>query len=89
MGLNELLMETIQTYLEWAVGSDCSDLFLIAGKAVSAQKDGELTPFDAQKLTPEESEGLIRELYRLTGLVLLLGTHPDIGDFRHFCNPPM
>lgn len=48
-----------------AADDNCSDLFIIAGKAVSAQKGGEMLPLESQKLTPEESEILIRELYRL------------------------
>lgn len=58
-------MESIQTYLKRAVDSGCSDLFLIAGKAVSVQKDGTLTPLEAKALTPEGASALIRELYRL------------------------
>lgn len=58
-------MENIQTYLKKAVDDNCSDLFIIAGQAVSVQKGGGMLPLEAQKLTPEESETLIRELYRL------------------------
>ncbi|MCI9443693.1 MAG: PilT/PilU family type 4a pilus ATPase [Oscillospiraceae bacterium] len=58
-------MESIQTYLKKAVDSDCSDLFIIAGKAVSVQKGGELTPLEARALTPEGASALLRELYRL------------------------
>lgn len=61
-------MENIQTYLKQAVDGNYSDLFIIAGKAVSVQKGGEMTPLDPRKLTPEDSGTLIRELYRLAGL---------------------
>lgn len=58
-------MENIQTYLKRAVDDNCSDLFIIAGQAVSVQKGSEVMPLESQKLTPEESEALVRELYRL------------------------
>lgn len=58
-------MGNIQTYLKKAVEEECSDLFIIAGKAVSVQKGGEILPIESEKLTPEESDTLIRGLYRL------------------------
>lgn len=58
-------MKTIEAYLKRAVEEDCSDLFLVAGKAVSAQKGGEIIPLESEKLTPEGAEALIQELYRL------------------------
>lgn len=61
-------MEHIQAYLKRAVDGNYSDLFLIAGKAVSVQKGGEMTPLEPRKLTPEDSGTLIRELYQLAGL---------------------
>lgn len=60
-------MEGIQTYLKRAVNGNYSDLFIIAGKAVSVQKDGELEPLEAEKLTPEDAKTLIRGLYHLAG----------------------
>lgn len=60
-----LIMENVQTYLKKAVDYGGSDLFLIAGQAVSVQQGGEILPIESQKLTPEESEVLIRELYHL------------------------
>lgn len=60
-----MIMESIQTYLQRAVDENCSDLFVIAGQAVSGQKGGIVQPFETGRLTPEESETLIRELYRL------------------------
>lgn len=60
-------METIQTYLQRAVDDNSSDLFIIAGQAVSVQKGGEVLPLESQKLTPEDSNALILELYRLAG----------------------
>lgn len=61
-------MDTIQTYLKRAADGNYSDLFLVAGKTISAQKGGEMTSLDPRKLRPEESETLIRELYQLAGL---------------------
>lgn len=67
-------MENLCVYLQKAVKGKCSDLFIIAGKAVSALKDGELIPLSDEKLTPEESESMVRELYQLSG--------QDAGSFE-------
>lgn len=61
-------MESIQTYLERAADGHYSDLFLVAGKTISAQKNEKMTPLDPRRLRPQESEALIRELYQLAGL---------------------
>lgn len=59
------MTKTIEEYLKRAVDENCSDLFLVAGKAVSAQKGEEIVPFESEKLTPEEAEALVQALYRL------------------------
>lgn len=53
------------TYLKRTAEGKYSDLFIIAGKAISAQKNGGLMPLEIGKLTPEQSETLVRELYSL------------------------
>ena len=58
-------MEHIQTYLEAAVRDRAADLFLIAGKAISAKKSGAIEPLTEERLMPENSEVLVRELYAL------------------------
>lgn len=58
-------MENIQVYLQQAVAEDASDLFIIAGKAVSLKKEGEILPAAASRLMPEDAEKLVRELYSL------------------------
>ena len=57
------LMEGISTYLKQAVESDCSDLFVAAGKAVTAKRGGAIIVLDKQVLTPEQASELINELY--------------------------
>ena len=56
-------MESILTYLTKAVENDASDLFVIAGEAVSMKKDGEIVSASDEQLMPEDSETLVRELY--------------------------
>ena len=56
-------MESIQTYLKRAVEENASDLFVVAGKAVSMKRDGEIVPVQAERLMPDDSEILVRELY--------------------------
>ena len=60
-------MESILTYLTKAVENDASDLFVIAGEAVSMKKDGEIVSASDEQLMPEDSETLVRELYDIAG----------------------
>ena len=56
-------MESIQTYLKRAVEENASDLFVVAGKAVSMKREGEIVPVQDGRLIPDDSEILVRELY--------------------------
>ena len=58
-------MESVLTFLKQAVEQNASDLFVIAGKAVSMKREGELVAIQDGRLTPEDSESLVRELYVL------------------------
>ena len=58
-------MESVLTYLKQAVDEGASDLFIVAGKAVSIKKDGEIVPVNDSRLMPEGSETLVRELYSM------------------------
>lgn len=56
-------MEGICAYLKQAVEEGCSDLFVAAGKAVTAKRSGEMMVLEPQTLTPERASALISELY--------------------------
>ncbi|MDE7221149.1 MAG: PilT/PilU family type 4a pilus ATPase [Oscillospiraceae bacterium] len=58
-------MESVLTYLKQAVDENASDLFIVAGKAVSVKKEGEIVPVQGDRLLPDDSEVLVRELYGL------------------------
>ena len=58
-------MKSIKEYLEQAVQNNAADLFLIAGKAVSMKRDGEIQAVNDERLMPEDSEVLVREVYDL------------------------
>ena len=58
-------MESVQSYLERAVKEKASDLFIIAGKAMSMKRDGLIVPLTEERLLPEDTEALVRELYSL------------------------
>ena len=60
-------MESVLTYLTRAVEENASDLFIIAGEAVSVKRDGEIVHAGGDRLMPEDSEVLVRELYDLAG----------------------
>ncbi len=58
-------MESVQTYLKGAVEENASDLFVVAGRAVSIKRDGELVSIQGDRLMPDDSEALVRELYNM------------------------
>lgn len=58
-------MESVQIYLKQAVEKNASDLFVVAGKSVSIKCEGELIAIQDGRLSPEESESLVREMYTL------------------------
>lgn len=58
-------MADLSTYLSRAAKETASDLFLVPGAPVSYKLDGQLLPMDDRKLSPQASEALIDELYRL------------------------
>ncbi len=58
-------MEQIRTYLELAVNENAADLFLIAGKAISIKRAGEILPVSEKKLMPDESLQLVEQIYHL------------------------
>ena len=57
------MVESVFTYLKQAVEEKASDLFIVAGKAISMKKDGVIAPIRDDRLMPEDSETLVRELY--------------------------
>ena len=60
-------MESILTYLRQAVAQQASDLFVVAGKAISMKKEGVIQPLEEQRAMPDDTEFLVRELYSLGG----------------------
>lgn len=60
-------MVHILTYLEQAVNENAADLFLIAGKEISIKGTGGMRPLTEGRLSTEESERLVREIYELAG----------------------
>ena len=52
-----------EAYMKRAVDETASDLFVVAGQTVSMKKEGEIVPIDSERLMPDASEKLVRELY--------------------------
>ena len=59
------MIESVLTYLEKAAKGNASDLFIIAGEKVSMKKDGGIVSVSDDKVMPDDSEVLVRELYEL------------------------
>lgn len=56
-------MESIRYYLEQAVKENAADLFVIAGKAICMKAEGEIRPVSEERLMPDTSEILVKEIY--------------------------
>ena len=56
-------MSELHAYLKRAVEDQASDLFFVAGGAVSEKLDGHLNPISDGKLLPPDTERLITEIY--------------------------
>lgn len=50
--------------LKQAVADQASDVFFVAGKAPSQKVEGHIRPLSEQRLTPDDTEQIITELYR-------------------------
>ena len=60
-------MTQLTDYLQRAVTDRASDLFIVAGGPVCAKEDNRLVPISEDRVFPEETEALIREIYSLAG----------------------
>lgn len=60
-------MAELLDYLKQAVDRGASDLFFVAGGAVSVKEDGRLTPLEEGRLMPRDSERLIAAIYEQAG----------------------
>ena len=58
-------MDSIEVFLRQAVEEKASDLFLVAGKAVSLKKEGAIVPVREERVMPGDTEVLVRELYAM------------------------
>lgn len=60
-------MAGLTEYLKRAVSDNASDLFIVAGGPVCAKEDKRLVPISEDRVFPQETEELIREVYSLAG----------------------
>jgi len=50
--------------LKQAVENQASDVFFVAGKSACEKVDGHIRPLNGQRLMPEDTQNILRELYR-------------------------
>ena len=60
-------MAGLTEYLKRAVSDNASDLFIVAGGPVCAKEDKRLVPISEDRVFPQQTEELIREVYNLAG----------------------
>ena len=58
-------MTQLTDYLQRAVTGQASDLFIVAGGPVCAKEENRLVPISEDRVFPEETERLVREVYDL------------------------
>jgi len=56
-------MKSLKEYLELAVQNGASDIFLVAGSAVSQKLEGQIVPMEDEKIFPPQTKQLISEIY--------------------------
>lgn len=71
-------MTKVVEYLQKAVTDHASDLFIVAGGAVSEKVDGHLRPLSEDKLMPPDTKELINEIYVLAERSI--ASYLDAGD---------
>lgn len=57
----------LKTILETAVAEGCSDIFFVAGRPVSIRKNGIIETAGGDRLLPEDTENLVRQIYSFAG----------------------
>ena len=55
------------TFLKKTTELGASDLFIVAGLPLSYKKSGQLIELTSERIMPENTEILIREIYNLAG----------------------
>ena len=60
-------MAGLTEYLKRAVEDNASDLFIVAGGPVCAKEDKRLVAISEDRVFPQKTEELIREVYSLAG----------------------
>lgn len=72
----------IQTILRRAVEEKASDVFIVAGLPVSFRKNGVIVREDGDRLLPEDTEALLKEIYSSAGnRDISILTHDGDDDF--------
>ncbi len=60
-------MAEIMKYLRQAVLEGASDIFIVPGGSVTCKREGKLCPTGADRMSPQRTEGYLREIYTLAG----------------------
>ena len=58
-------MSELLEYLKKAVDADASDIFIAPGTPLSIKQSGELQALGTEKLMPDQTETMIREIYEM------------------------
>lgn len=66
-------MDNLMVHLQRAAHDGASDVFLVPGAPVSYKLDGELTPLEEARVSPQRSKAYIEQIYALAGR--------DMGEF--------
>ena len=56
----------LREYLERATAQGASDLFIVAGLPLTCKVNGKMIHMGEERVMPEETERLIRDIYALT-----------------------
>ncbi len=76
-------MAEIMDYLRQAVDDGASDIFIVPGGSVTCKLEGKLRPAGTERMSPQRTEGYIREIYGLAArdMAPLLASGDDDFSF--------
>ena len=70
----------VQELLKDVVDMEASDVFIVAGSPCAVKVHGKIQLYNEQRLFPEDTETLIREIYKLSGNEKNMDAFLDDGD---------
>lgn len=63
----EQSIEKVKQIMKTAIDRKASDIFIVAGRALTCKINGEMVTIGEERVMPDETSEVIREIYELAG----------------------